>query len=66
MKESQKKLLKAIKYANKVAMSFSDLFCVERHKSHFLKLVENKLDIVFANEQEIMSLINKGLSSDTK
>ena len=47
---------KAIKYSNKVAMSLSDLFCVERHKSHFLDLVKNKLDIIFANEQEILSL----------
>ena len=39
-------------------MSLSDLFCVERHKSHFLELVKNKLDITFANEQEFMSLIN--------
>ena len=39
-------------------MSLSDLFCVERHKPHFLQLVKNKLDITFANEQEIMSLIN--------
>ena len=47
---------KAIKYSNKVAMSLSDLFCVERHKPHFLNLVKNKLDIIFANEQEILSL----------
>ena len=47
---------KAIKYSNKVAMSLSDLFCVERHKPHFLDLVKNKLDITFANEQEILSL----------
>ena len=39
-------------------MSLSDLFCVERHKSSFLELVKNNLDITFANEQEIMSLIN--------
>ena len=39
-------------------MSLSDLFCVERHKNQFLELVKNKLDIVFANEQEILSLIN--------
>ena len=39
-------------------MSLSDLFCVERHKPHFLELVKNKLDITFANEQEIMSLID--------
>ena len=49
---------KAIKNSNKVAMSLSDLFCVERHKPHFLNLVENKLDITFANEHEITSLIN--------
>ena len=49
---------KAIQNSNKVAMSLSDLFCVERHKSHFLNLVKNKLDITFANEQEILSLIN--------
>ena len=49
---------KAIKNSNKTAMSLSDLFCVERHKSFFLDLVKNKIDIIFANEQEIMSLIN--------
>ena len=48
---------KAIDNANKVAMSLSDLFCVDRHKPHFLNLVKNKLDITFANEQEITSLI---------
>ena len=48
---------KAINNANKVAMSLSDQFCVDRHKSHFLELVKNKLDITFANEQEITSLI---------
>ena len=49
---------KAIKSANKVAMSLSDQFCVDRHKPHFLELVKNKLDITFANEQEILSLID--------
>ena len=49
---------KAIKNSNKVAMSLSDQFCVERHKPHFLDLVKNKLDITFANEQEITSLID--------
>jgi len=38
-------------------MSLSDQFCVERHRPHFLNLVKNKLDIVFANEQEITALI---------
>ena len=49
---------KAIEYSNKVVMSLSDLFCVERHKPDFLNLVKNKLDITFTNEQEIMSLID--------
>ena len=48
---------KAINNANKIAMSLSDQFCVDRHKSDFLNLVKNKLDITFANEQEITSLI---------
>ena len=48
---------KAIIHSKKVAMSLSDQFCVERHKPHFLDLVKNKIDIIFANEQEILSLI---------
>ena len=56
--DPKKAFNKAINYANKVAMSLSDLFCVERHKAEFLNLVKNKLDIIFANEQEIMSLID--------
>jgi len=56
--EPKKAFDKAINHSNKVAMSLSDLFCVERHKKQFLNLVETKLDITFANEQEIMSLIN--------
>ena len=56
--EPKKAFEKAIDSANKVAMSLSDQFCVDRHKSHFLDLVKNKLDITFANEQEIMSLID--------
>ena len=56
--EPKKAFDKAINCSKKVAMSLSDLFCVERHKQHFLDLVKNKLDIVFANEQEIFSLLN--------
>ena len=56
--EPKKAFDKAIKYSKKTAMSLSDLFCVERHKKYFLDLVRNKLDIVFANEQEITSLID--------
>jgi sugar/nucleoside kinase (ribokinase family) len=49
---------KAMSLSNKKAMSLSDQFCVERHKDNFLDLVKNKIDITFANEQEIKSLIN--------
>jgi sugar/nucleoside kinase (ribokinase family) len=55
--EPKKAFDKAMNNANKVAMSLSDLFCVERHKPNFLNLVKNKLDITFANEKEITSLI---------
>ena len=55
---------KAIQNSNKVAMSLSDKFCVDRHKSKFLDLVKNKLDITFANEQEILSLINSSNFND--
>jgi len=56
--DPKKAFNKAIQNSNKAAMSLSDLFCVERHKPHFLDLVKNKLDIVFANEQEALSLID--------
>ena len=54
--EPKKAFDKAILNSNRVAMSLSDLFCVERHKAQFLELVKNKLDIIFANEQEILAL----------
>ena len=56
--EPKKAFDKAIQNSSKAAMSLSDLFCVERHKPHFLDLVKNKLDVTFANEQEITSLID--------
>jgi fructokinase len=73
--EPKKAFDKAINNSNKVAMSLSDIFCVERHKKQFLDLVKNKLDVVFANEQEILSLLgctsfedvisfSKGLNKD--
>ena len=50
----------AAKYAHKagrkIALTLSDPFCVDRHRSDFLKLVENHVDILFANEDEIKSL----------
>ena len=56
--EPKKAFDKAINNSNKVVLSLSDLFCVERHKKHFLELVKNEIDIIFANEQEFLSLIN--------
>ncbi len=56
--DPKKAFEKAIQNANTVAMSLSDKFCVDRHKVHFLELVKNKLDIIFTNEQEIISLID--------
>ena len=49
---------KAMRLSNKAAMSLSDQFCVDRHKKSFLDLVKNKLDIIFTNEQEVLSLID--------
>ena len=62
--EPKKAFDKAINSSNKVAMSLSDLFCVERHKEQFLNLVKNKLDIIFSNEQEILALINSNSFED--
>jgi sugar/nucleoside kinase (ribokinase family) len=56
--EAKSAFNKAMLYANKKAMTLSDQFCVERHKDSFLGLVKDELDIIFANEQEISSLIN--------
>ncbi len=39
-----------------VALSLSDPFCVDRHRADFLDLVKNHVNIIFANEEEIMSL----------
>ena len=56
--DPKKAFEKAINNSKKIAMSLSDLFCVERHKNDFLDLVKNKLEITFANEQEILALLN--------
>tara|TARA_Y200000002_G_scaffold37748_1_gene27655 strand:+ start:53 stop:982 length:930 start_codon:yes stop_codon:yes gene_type:complete len=62
--EPKKAFNKAINNANKVAMSLSDLFCVERHKLQFLEMVKNKLDVTLCNEQEITSLTDAKNFSD--
>ncbi len=41
---------------NRVALTLSDPFCVERHRAEFLELVEHNVDILFANEDEITKL----------
>ena len=56
--EPKAAFIKAMSLSSKKAMSLSDQFCVKRHKDNFLNLVKDRLDITFANEQEIMSLIN--------
>jgi sugar/nucleoside kinase (ribokinase family) len=40
----------------KVAFTLSDPFCVDRYRTEFLELIQNHIDILFANESEIMSL----------
>jgi len=55
--DPKKSFDKAISISKKTVMSLSDQFCVERHKRSFFNLVNNKLDITFSNEQEILSLI---------
>ncbi len=61
----QKAFNKAINCSKQSAISLSDLFCVERHKDYFLDLVQNKLNITFANEQEIMALIGTNNFKET-
>jgi sugar/nucleoside kinase (ribokinase family) len=46
----------AHKNQRKVALTLSDLFCVDRHKAAFRSLVANHIDILFANEAEIIAL----------
>ena len=58
--QAKEAFLKAMKVAHeadrKVSLTLSDGFCVDRHRAEFLDLVENQVDILFANEDEIMSL----------
>ena len=48
----------------KVALSLSDPFCVERHRSKFIDIINNGVDLIFCNEKELISLTEeKELSS---
>lgn len=49
---------------HRVALTLSDPFCVNRHRSDFLRLVENHVDILFANEEELKSLFMQASFED--
>jgi len=49
---------KIIKNSKKKIMSLSDKFCIERHKNDFFDLVKNHIDIIFANENEMLALLD--------
>lgn len=56
-KEAFRKAMKIARTAGrKVALTLSDPFCVERHRAEFHDLVDHHVDILFANEAEIVSL----------
>jgi sugar/nucleoside kinase (ribokinase family) len=56
-KEAFRKAMKIARGASrKVALTLSDPFCVERHRAEFHDLVDHHVDILFANEAEIVSL----------
>lgn len=40
----------------KVSLTLSDKFCVDRHRASFLQLIRNNIDILFANEEELLAL----------
>ncbi|HHT79000.1 MAG TPA: adenosine kinase [Actinobacteria bacterium] len=70
-KVAKEAILKSVKIAKEsgcmVSLSLSDSFCVDRHRKDFLDLIENGTDIVFANENEIISIfetsdLNKAVS----
>lgn len=46
----------AVKAGRRVALSLSDAFCVDRHRAEFLDFIRGQVDILFANESEIMAL----------
>ncbi len=48
----------ALKHGREIALSLSDSFCVTRHRTEFLELIKNSVDIVFANEAEVTELFN--------
>ena len=50
-------------YNKKIALSLSDLFCVDRHRIDFLNLIDKYVDIIFANEDEIKSLYQSELKA---
>lgn len=57
-------LAQAKRADRKVALTLSDGFCVDRHRAEFLDLIQSGVDILFANEKEIMSLYETGIFDD--
>ena len=49
----------------KIAMSLSDIFCVDRHRKDFFELLKNDLDILIGNENEINKLMKKNNFKDS-
>lgn len=58
--EAKRAFVRAAEYARaadrRVALTLSDVFCVERHRDSFRQLVKNHVDVLFANEAELKSL----------
>ena len=50
----------AKRHAAKIALSLSDSFCVERHRDEFLEAVRNHVDMIFADDDEVMALLDVG------
>lgn len=56
-KAAIRRAIELAKQANrKVAFTLSDVFCVDRHRAEFLELIRNQVDILFSNENELLSL----------
>jgi len=58
-KQAMKKMINICKSDHqKIAFTLSDLFCVDRHRDSFKKLIENDVDILFGNQDEYSAMVN--------
>ena len=68
--QAKQAFIRAAEYAHeaghRVSLTLSDPFCVDRHRHDFLQLVQNHVDILFANEDEIKSLFLQNDFEDAK